>query len=199
LSNLLNCLRGIWLLRHAEVIADLGERRLRMQDLRLLRARAPNARIGSDVRLLAYEPSQLELGDAASICDGTILSFGDDAGGRGRIDIGARTWIGQYNNLRAGGGDISIGNDCLISQFCSIVASNHAHVRGMPIKDQGPATDRRSVTIGNDVWLGSGCAVMPGVTIHDGAIIGANAVVTVDVPANEIWAGVPARRIGERQ
>jgi len=199
LSSLLNLLRGIWLLRYPEVIADLGERRLQMQGMRTLRTRAPKARIGSGVRLLAYEPSQLQLGEASTICDGTILSFGDDAAGRGRIDIGARTWIGQYNNLRAGGGDIRIGDDCLISQFCSIVASNHAHVRGMPIKDQGPATDRRGVTLGNDVWLGAGCAVMPGVSIHDGAIIGANSVVTGDVPTNEIWAGVPARRIGERQ
>jgi len=198
LSGLLNLLRGIWLLRHAEVIADLGERRLQMQGLHMLRTHAPSARIGSGVRLLAYEPGQFQLGEASTICDGTILSFGDDAGGRGRIDIGARTWIGQYNNLRAGGGDIRIGSDCLISQFCSFVASNHAHARGIPIKDQGPAMDRRGVTLGNDVWLGAGCAVMPGVTIHDGAIIGANAVVTDDVPANEIWAGVPARRLGTR-
>ena len=49
--------------------------------------------------------------------------------------------------------------------------------------------------IGNNVWLGAGAVVLHGVSIGDGAVIGANAVVVKDVPAGEIWGGVPARRI----
>jgi acetyltransferase-like isoleucine patch superfamily enzyme len=54
------------------------------------------------------------------------------------------------------------------------------------------------VVLEDDVWLGAGVVVTPGVTIARGAVVGANAVVTKDVPEYEIWAGVPARRIGER-
>lgn len=57
------------------------------------------------------------------------------------------------------------------------------------------------VTIGNDVQLSVGCKIVPrsnnNLSIGDGAVVGANAVVTRDVPAWEVWAGVPARRIGD--
>ncbi|MEQ3644768.1 MAG: CatB-related O-acetyltransferase [Paracoccus sp. (in: a-proteobacteria)] len=53
-------------------------------------------------------------------------------------------------------------------------------------------------SIGNDVWIGNRVTIIAGVTIGDGAIIGAGAVVTKDVPAYEIFGGVPAKKIGER-
>ena len=52
-----------------------------------------------------------------------------------------------------------------------------------------------SPIIGRDVWLGANVTVLPGVTIGDGAIIAAGAVVTKDVPANAVAAGVPAKVI----
>jgi acetyltransferase-like isoleucine patch superfamily enzyme len=51
------------------------------------------------------------------------------------------------------------------------------------------------IVIGRKVWLGAAATVLPGVTIGDGAIVGAGAVVTKDVPANAIVAGVPAKLI----
>lgn len=199
MSALGTWLRGLWLLRHPELIKDLGERRRQLQELRAAASSNPGAKLGSQVRLLAYESGRLRLDAGATVCDGTVLSFGDHNNGRGRIEIGERSWIGQYNNLRAGGGDIRIGKDCLISQFCTLVATNHAHQRGKPIQSQGADPGRIGVTLGDDVWLGAGCAVMPGVAIGDGAIVGANAVVTGSIPANEIWAGVPARKIADRE
>jgi acetyltransferase-like isoleucine patch superfamily enzyme len=191
-------LRGIGLLRHPELVRDLGERRRQLQELASLRAACPGAKVSGGVRLLSFEPGRIRLARGASVCDGSILSCGDEDNGRGRIEIGEGTWIGQYNNLRAGGGDIRIGRSCLVSQFCTLVASNHAIARSQPIQEQGADPGRAGITIGNDVWLGAGCAVLPGVTIGDGAVVGANAVVNRDVPAFEIWAGVPARRVGAR-
>src|SRR6185436_12708851 len=126
------------------------------------------------------------------------LSFGDEANGYGRIIAGERTWIGQYNNLRAGGGDIQIGRDCLLSQFCTLVASNHQCGKDAPINTQGADRSKCGVVLGDDVWLGAGAIVLPGVRIMTGAIIGAGAVVTEDVPSYEIWGGIPAKKIGER-
>lgn len=54
------------------------------------------------------------------------------------------------------------------------------------------------ITIGNDVWVGSNCALKPGITIHDGAIIATGAVVTKDVPPYAIVGGVPAKVIKMR-
>ena len=52
--------------------------------------------------------------------------------------------------------------------------------------------------IENDVWLGTGVYIKAGVTIHTGAVVGMNSVVTHDIPAYEIWAGNPARKINDR-
>jgi chloramphenicol O-acetyltransferase type B len=57
---------------------------------------------------------------------------------------------------------------------------------------------RGNTVIGNDVWLGAECLIMPGVNIGDGAVIGARAVVTKDIGPYEIWAGNPARFIKRR-
>jgi acetyltransferase-like isoleucine patch superfamily enzyme len=192
-------LRGLALLRRPELVRELGERAAELETIARVRARNPGNRIASRVRLLAYAEDRLQLGRDVTLSEGTLLSFGDEANGFGTIAIGDGTWIGQYNNLRAGGGRIEIGAGCLVSQFCTLAATNHAHARERPILGQGAERARTGVVLADDVWLGAGVAVMPGTTIGRGAIIGANAVVTGDVPEYEIWGGVPARRIGARQ
>ncbi len=197
--NPFSWLRGLWLLRYPELVHDLGERRFHLNAVSRIRSLAADCRIDNDIRLIGIDPARITLQDSVSVCAGTVLAFGDQHNGFGRIDIGRKTWIGEYNNLRAGGGDILIGSDCLISQFCTLVASNHGTARDKTIQQQTPRTDHSGIRLGNDVWLGAGVTVTPGVTIGNGAVIGAGAVVTKDIPPYEIWAGVPAQKIGERQ
>lgn len=193
-------LRGLWLLRHPEMHRALGELRFRQQQSAAVRTRFPGATFAAGVEWVAYADGRLEAGDGVAVGQGTVLAFGDDVSGYGRISIGASTWIGQYNNLRAcGDGDIVIGADCLISQFCTLVGSNHAIARSRAIRSQGPDRSRLGVVLGDDVWLGAGVVVVPGTTIGNGAVVGANSVVSHPVPEHEIWAGVPARKIGERR
>jgi len=49
--------------------------------------------------------------------------------------------------------------------------------------------------LGNDVWVGGNVSILPGITINDGAVVGAGSVVTKDVPANTVVAGNPAKFI----
>ena len=58
-------------------------------------------------------------------------------------------------------------------------------------------SDEVPITIGKNVWIGIASTVLPGVTIGDNSIVGANSVVTHDVPPNTIVAGSPARKIGD--
>ena len=199
MNTLRTWLKGLALLRHPELIRDLGERRFRLLQIETLRKRFPNARISSDVHVLGPDVQRLRIEAGASVESGTILSLGDQHQGQGRIEIGESTWIGQYNNLRAGGGDIVLGRDCLLSQFCTLVAANHHIAAGTPIVQQTHATEKRGVVLGDDVWLGAGVTVLPGVTIGQGAVVGAGGVVTKDVPEYEIWGGVPAKKLGERK
>lgn len=191
-------LQGIWQLRDPLLIYDLGERRFHLAQIQVLRQQFPTAKLSNDIILINHQPQRLNLKGQVTLSQGTILAFGDHLNDFGEISIGDRTWVGQYNNLRAGGGNIQIGEDCLISQFCTLVASNHQKQKSMPIKTQPSDQSRVGIILGNDVWLGAGVTVLPGVKIGDGAVVGANAVVNRDIPDYQIWGGVPAKKLGER-
>lgn len=193
-------LRGLALLRHPELVADLGRRLGELRTIEDARQAFPEAVLSPEVRLLGFSKEHLSLGTSTRIEAGTILSLGQASESAGSIHVGDRTWIGQYNNLRSGHGSrIEIGDDCLISQFCTLVATNHCTERSTLIRAQGHDPSRTDIHVGCDVWLGAGVTVLPGVSIGDGAVIGAGSVVTRSVPSYEIWAGAPAHRIGLRK
>lgn len=114
----------------------------------------------------------------------------------GRITIGDRVVIG-YGTIMHGLGGISIGNDTLISPRVQIYAQNHGTLKNMLIRSQ-PQT-AIGIKIGSDCWIGAGAILTDNVTIEDGAIIAAGAVVTKDVPAYEIHGGNPAKKLGVRE
>lgn len=108
----------------------------------------------------------------------------------GEIFIGDNSYIGRWTIILAHH-SVSIGNDCQIAPGCHIADVNHGIAAGELIRRQPLVS--RPVRIGNDVWVETGCSTLPGVTIGDGAVVGARSVVTDDVPANAVVVGVPAR------
>lgn len=103
------------------------------------------------------------------------------------ISIGHKVDVGENVILRGGGG-ITIGNNVLIAAGAALISQGHPinpprwkNVISEPIK------------IGNEVWIGANAVILPGVTIGNGSIISAGAVLTKSVPAFTIYAGVPAR------
>ncbi len=86
---------------------------------------------------------------------------------------------------------IEIGNNCLIAANCQIIDSNgHATEKNMRLSSQGSTSP---IKIGNNVWIGTGCIILPGVTIGDGSIVAAGSVVTKSIPENSIYGGNPAQ------
>lgn len=95
------------------------------------------------------------------------------------------------------GGKIRIGNDVLIGPKVTIRAANHRFDDlHQPIRLQGHSAG--PITIEDNVWIGSHAVILPNVAIGSGAIIAAGAVVTKDVPAHAIAAGIPAKIIKNR-
>lgn len=91
---------------------------------------------------------------------------------------------------------IVIGANTLIASGCKFIDHDHGITPGELMRKQpGPELPIR---IGANVWLGCNVVVLKGVEIGDGAVVAAGAVVTKLIQPNEIWAGVPARKIGER-
>ena len=86
---------------------------------------------------------------------------------------------------------IFIGAGSMIGENTSIRDANHIREVGKPIRDAGH--EARVINIGREVWVGRGAAILAGVTIGDKATVGANAVVTRNVPAGAVVGGVPAR------
>ena len=165
---------------------------------------ADNIYIASTAKFRVIKPARIALGKNVTIDDYSIIETGPDpkAPNDGRklgLFIGERSYLGQSNNVRAGGGYISIGCKCLISQQVTIVASNHGLLRSETILDQAWGTQKLNVDMGDDVWVGAGSIILPGVRIGTGAVIAANTVVNADVAEYAIVAGVPAREKGHRR
>ena len=115
----------------------------------------------------------------------------------GQIRIGSRSAVGRGSELVANGGRILMGDDVRIAANCFLSTANHRFDDpSRTIASQGVVV--RDVVIEDDVWIGFGACVLPGVTVGRGSIIGAGAVVTKDVPSGTIVGGVPARPIGRR-
>lgn len=115
-----------------------------------------------------------------------------------RVEIGARSHIGEHCSLWAGDshGRIVIGEDALFGPRVYITASNYRYDLGAPVWRQPRA--EADVIIGRDVWLGARVIVLPGVTVGDGAIVAAGSVVTRDLPPGAVAVGVPARVVKMR-
>jgi acetyltransferase-like isoleucine patch superfamily enzyme len=116
---------------------------------------------------------------------------------RARLSLGDGAIIATGANLRAAGGEIRIGAGSGIGQHSVVVAANHRAVRGLPYFHTPWDEERVGVTIGSNVWVAANCVLLPGTTIGDNSLIAAGSVVNQDVPPNEIWGGVPARRLKE--
>jgi acetyltransferase-like isoleucine patch superfamily enzyme len=137
---------------------------------------------------------------------------------RGEIRFGRFVWIGDGTKVRCHEGVVEIGAKTVMGQECTISAYQHVRIgeqcviadRAMfidfdhgvveverPIRLQG--IYKRDVEVGNNVWIGYGACILRGVSVGDNSVIGTNAVVTKDVPANAVVAGIPARIVRMRE
>lgn len=114
-------------------------------------------------------------------------TFGKGTG----IKIGDGSGVGVNCSIH---GPLTIGENVMMGPDVVILTSNHNFAKiDIPMSKQGFSL--KPVVIGNDVWIGTRSIILPGVNIGNGAIIGAGAVVTKDIPDYAIVGGVPARVI----
>lgn len=111
------------------------------------------------------------------------------------IDIGNNCNIGEYSHISAIN-KITIGNGLLTGRYVYIGDNSHG---GLSMEEANIPPIRRNlqskgeVVIGNNVWIGDKATILAGVHIGDNVIVGANSVVTKDVPSNCMVAGCPAK------
>lgn len=133
----------------------------------------------------------------ASVGEGTYIEPPLHANWGGKHTHLGKNVYANFNLTLVDDAHIYIGDDCMIGPNTVIATASHPI---NPELRQKVTQFNRDVHIGNNVWLGAGVIVMPGVTIGDNSVIGAGSVVTKDIPSNVVAFGNPCRvyrEIGE--
>lgn len=135
---------------------------------------------------------KISVGKNTEVLDGVlILTYG------GEISIGQNCSINPYTIIYGHGGT-TIGNNVLIAGHCMIIPANHNFAfKSKPINEQGES--RKGIIIEDDVWIAHGCSILDGVTLGKGCIVAAGSVVTKSVAPYTIVAGIPAKKIKDRE
>lgn len=171
-------------------------RRCRIRHCRKIRL-GKTVTIGDNVEINALSRKGVQIGNNVSIhrntiieCTGVIRELGEG------LTIGNNVGIAQNCFIQVRGA-VSIGDNVMFGPAVSIFSENHGYENnGVPMIDQ-PVT-RKGVVIEEDVWLGTRCVILDGVTIGKGSIVAAGAIVNASVPPYSIVAGVPAKVIKSR-
>jgi acetyltransferase-like isoleucine patch superfamily enzyme len=160
-------------------------------------------------------PGKVHLGDDVIVDDLVVL----DAKGTSNdgIRVGQGVFLGRGTILSCKDGDIVLGDHVNLGFHCEVfsgskvvvgryglfaaqtylVGGGHAFDKdGVPVVAQDRTS--RGITLGENVWLGTGVKVLDGITIGDDVVVGAGAVVTEDLPRGAVAAGVPARILRNR-
>lgn len=166
----------------------------RLSSLAFLKSRtegeiAPSTQFDGAVR--ARNKTKLKIEDHCRI--GEDVYFESEGGGS--IHLGRHVRINQGCVLTAHA-KIEIGAHSLVGEYVSIRDANHKIEGDVLIRESGHIA--KPIVIGENVWIGRGCMILPGTQIGNGAVIGANSVVRGEIPARAIAVGAPAKVISER-
>jgi acetyltransferase-like isoleucine patch superfamily enzyme len=148
--------------------------------------------LGPGLELQIARGARIDFGRFVWIGDGTKIRCHE-----GVVEIGAKTVMGQECTISAYR-RVRIGEQCVIADRAMFIDFDHGVVEvERPIRKQG--IYMRDVVVGSNVWIGYGACILRGVSVGDNSIVGTNSVVTKDIPANAVVAGIPARVIRMRE
>ncbi len=155
-------------------------------------------KIGSGISLIGAQ--YISFGDNVYIGKNMVLTAWDKHGNQTftpEIVIGNNTQIGRDCHITAID-SIKIGDNVLMGMKITITDNSHGKAEFIDLKSSPSERhlySRGEVVVGNSVWIGDKATILPGVKIGENSIIGANSVVTKDVPRNCVVVGNPARII----
>ena len=182
--------------RHGMLNLDYGRLALRWAWLKL----RWRGRLETDGLCFIAPGVKLEIGPQARVRLGRWCWIGHGTKIRaheGQVEIGAKTVMGQECTISAFQ-HVSIGRECIVADRAMLIDFDHGVVEvERPVRAQG--IYKRDVRVGHNVWIGYGACFLRGVTVGDNAVIGTSSVVTGDIPANAVCAGIPARVLRMRE
>ena len=147
-----------------------------------------NLSVGKRVDFKIGHASELSIGNNVKIGDDVYIKVKDGA----KLFIGNDVHINKATRVSSNK-EIIIGDNSLIAPYCNILDHNHVFDLTTPVSVHN--FDCASIIIGKGVWLGVKVQVNKGVNIGDFCVIGANSVVTKNVPSSSVFGGIPAKKI----
>lgn len=185
------------LLRKMRSILFLSLRRIRSFGYRVLHVfwgtnmvLGNNVSFGKGVKIRTTDGGKITIGDNVAIDDYAVISAF-----YGRISIENNSYIGVGTHIVAIE-DIVISDGALIAAYCIIRDMTHGMASDRPMYKQKSTS--KPIFVGKDVWLGAHVVITAGSKINDGCVIGANGVVTSEIPQGVVAIGQPAKPVGER-
>ena len=152
-----------------------------------------NVRTGVFVHFVLGD-GDIVVGDDATVDGKSSFVFGARFAARPLLSIGRRTYVGHRCSFSVSS-RITVGDDCYLAAGCYFLDSpGHPLDPGRRLAHLPPDPEQvKPVRIGNNVWIGTEAMVLPGVTVGEGSVVAARAVVTADVPPYTLVGGMPAR------
>jgi galactoside O-acetyltransferase len=158
-------------------------------------------RVGRDVKLSDkasfYNAAEIEIGDFTRVDDFCVLSAGS-----GGIQIGRNVHVAVYTSL-IGAAHIHLGDFSNLSSKVSVYSSNDDYsgrfMTNPTVDSRFTNVSHAPVTIGRHVIIGSGAVILPGITLGEGACVGALSLVNRDCEPFTVYAGAPAKEIRQRR
>jgi acetyltransferase-like isoleucine patch superfamily enzyme len=148
--------------------------------------------VGPGVKLEIGKQAVVELGRWCWIGHGTKIRAHE-----GLVKIGAKSVLGQECTISSFQ-HVEVGRECIVADRVMMIDFDHGVVEvERPIRLQG--IYKRDVKVGHNCWIGYGACILRGVTVGDNSVIGTSSVVTKDLPANSVSAGIPARVLRMRE
>lgn len=113
----------------------------------------------------------------------------------GRFALGDRSHLGAFCYVNVCYGNVKIGDDVAVGPGTKIIVYSNHYEKGKKVTDVRVTKD---VTIGNNVFVGANCAILPGTVINDNVVVAAGSVVKGELDANAVYGGVPCKKLKER-
>lgn len=170
------------------------------------------SRLTGKLRILHFRLLGVKIGRGCHIERGVMISGDVEIGPRssigaysyigtangGRVVIGANCRINKLSQLGSSGTSVSIGDHCIFAPYVQITDATH-EFRDRTLRIIEAPVLASPVQIGPNVWLGCGVMVMAGVSIGEGAVVGAQSLVRESIPAEAIAVGTPTRIVSYRR
>jgi acetyltransferase-like isoleucine patch superfamily enzyme len=125
-----------------------------------------------------------------------FVDYGSYLRNMNKISFGNGVFINRrcsfFGSYHVAGAEIILGNNVIVGPYVTFWGAGHDY-HSLTLPDIA-----KTITVGNNVWIGGGAVILPGVTIGEGAVIGASSVVTKDVEPYTVVAGNPAKTINKR-